>query len=68
MAIQSMAEYFGCDAYDVFHEAKNAYDTSQGYLAGTIYAQKLQETILEEHSNKSRAFREGILTALREQL
>ena len=68
MAIQSMAEYFGCDNYDVFHEAKNAKETSEGYLAGTIISARIHNEIREEFQHRSRAFREALLNALREQL
>lgn len=43
-------------------------DLADGYLTGTKAAADVHKLILIEHKNKSRAFREGILAALREQL
>lgn len=61
-------QFFGCDDYDVFQEAKNAKETSEGYLAGTIAATRIHNELQEEFGNRSKAFREGLLNALREQL
>jgi hypothetical protein len=63
-----MAEFFGCDDYDVFCEMRDAKETSEGYLAGTIAAARIQEEILDEFKNRSRVFREAVLKGLREQL
>lgn len=64
MAIQSMAEYFGCDAADVFEERQKA----EGYLIGCNFAARLLEQFHEETKNNSRAYREAALQALREQI
>lgn len=64
MAIQNFAEYFGCDPYI----NADAADEAEGYLAGTKYAEWIQQNILELFGERSRAYREGILSALREQL
>jgi hypothetical protein len=64
MAIQSMAEYFGCDASDVFDEKQRA----EGYLAGCAFATTLLAAFHEETKDKSRAYREAALLALRENI
>ncbi len=64
MAIQNFAEFFGCDNFDIFERKEQ----TEGYLAGTLIAKKIHEEIHEQHGERNRAFREAILTALREQL
>lgn len=65
----SAAEFFGCDDYDVFHAAKNAQETAEGYMAGTILARRIYKEILDsELEDKSRTYKESLLNALREQL
>lgn len=64
MAIQNFAEYFGCEAADIFEEKQQG----EGYIAGVGFANKIHDLIIEEHGDRSAAFREGILRALREHL
>ena len=66
MAIENMAEFFGCDASDVF-EAK---EQAEGYLAGCTMATQMQELVRQNgiESHRGRAYVEGVLMALREQL
>lgn len=64
MAIQNFAEYFGCDP-----AANNeAADMAEGYLTGTKYADWIRENLVELYGDRSRAYREAVLEALREQL
>jgi hypothetical protein len=59
-----MAEYFGCEASDVF----NAKEQAEGYLAGVKAAEMLHNAIQTDHGDRSRAFREALLEGLREAL
>ena len=43
-------------------------DANEGYLAGSNYATWIHENILEVFEDRSKAYREGVLQALREQL
>ena len=64
MAIENMAEFFGCDGSEIFEEKEQA----EGYLLGCRNASLVHAVILKEYPNRSKAFREGLLNALREQL
>ena len=64
MAIKNMAEYFGCDASEVFEEKEQA----EGYLAGTAIAARMHAMMFTDYNHRSRHFREGILRALRDQI
>lgn len=64
MAIENFAEYFGCDDHDIFNEKEQA----EGYIQGTQNAIEVQRLVTKVWGNRSRAFREGLLQALREQL
>lgn len=64
----SLSEFFGVDDYDVFHEAKNAQEQSEGYLAGVEYAKLVHEGVIKEFAGRSRTYREAVLMGLRETL
>lgn len=57
-------EFFGTDSREVF----DAEEQAEGYLAGSKYATWIQENVNELYGDRSKSYREGILTALREQL
>lgn len=64
MAIENFAEYFGCESREILE----AEDTAEGYLVGSKYASWIQENIYDLYKERTSAYREGILRALREQL
>lgn len=64
MAIENMAEYFGCDASEIFEERERA----EGYLAGVAFSKTIHDAIHKDYSGRHANFREGLLDALREHL
>ena len=60
----NIAEMFGVTPADEAEDKAQA----DGYLVGTKAAADVHRLILIEHKDKPRAFREGLLAALREQL
>lgn len=63
-AIPNMAEYFGCDASDVF----DAKEQAEGYLAGVAFAKYIHEAIHKDYGERSKIYREAILRGLTENL
>ena len=60
----NMADFFGVDSADMF-EAK---EQAHGYLTGCELATKIHMQVNETFPNASKAFKEAILDALREQI
>jgi hypothetical protein len=62
--IPCMADFFGCDASEVFNDKEKA----DGYMEGVNSSTRFMNIIQETYKNRSRAFREGLLEGLREHL